>query len=172
MYKPKGVKMPSNRTLLDAHIANPHGCGFVSSAGKSCKSLDFAEFMRELRKVRTDEACIIHFRLATHGSIKTANCHPFSHDGYHFAHNGILSIKPLRDKTDSETAFITRILPTIKRYGFNSPEVDEVCYGLLGYSKFALMHDGHVKLYGDFICDNGVYYSNLRFRHYYTRYFD
>lgn len=92
IYKPKDVKMPDARKLQMAFKANPHGCGCVSEK-MYFKSLSFAAFMRNLAKVNDSEACIIHFRLATHGSIKRANCHPFRQGYVYFAHNGIIDIE-------------------------------------------------------------------------------
>jgi hypothetical protein len=48
---------------------------------------------------------MLHCRLATHGSVKAENCHPFLlSNRMAMAHNGMLDIKPLApDMTDSET---------------------------------------------------------------------
>lgn len=165
IIKPAGVKMPSNNTLRNAYLANPHGCGFAST-NHVFKSLNYAAFIDHLAAVDDSEACIIHFRLATHGSIKRSNCHPFVKNDVYFAHNGILDIQPIGDKTDSETAFIKYIYPTIKNYGLNSAEVDYVINRMIGFSKFAIMRSGsrEVKTYGCFIEQpDGCLYSNLRF---------
>lgn len=163
IYKPAGVKMPSIEILAAAYRANPHGCGF-SSPSCSFKSLNFSQFLHNLDRVSDSEPCVIHFRLATHGTVKRTNCHPFRRGGISFAHNGILDIAPVGDRTDSETAFIKIIYPAIKKHGWASPEVDEIIERLIGYSKFALMYHSEVKLYGHFIHQpDGCYYSNLRF---------
>lgn len=171
IVKPAGVKMPEEYVLKAAYKANPHGCGFVSD-NHFVKTMSFNVFMRELSKVETDESCIIHFRLATHGSIKKANCHPFVKDDVFFAHNGILNIAPIGDLTDSETALIKVVHPAIVKYGWGSKEADKIINGLTGgYSKFAIMKDGDLKLYGDFIKQpDGCFYSNLRFRVYLNPY--
>lgn len=160
--KPKGVKMPSYDMLLAMAQANPDGCGFVSTR-HSCKSLDFDEFYEHLRHVRKDENCIIHFRWATHGSVKLTNCHPFHSNGVYFAHNGILRINPIGDMTDSETAFKTRIMPKVEQYGLNSLEVKREIESIIGGSKFAIMHQNTLNLYGDFKALDGCYYSNFNF---------
>lgn len=169
IYKPAGVKMPSVYTLMAAHRANPHGCGFVSPS-RSFKGLDFAQFIRNIARVSDAEPCIIHFRLATHGSIKRTNCHPFKRGGVSFAHNGVLDIDPVGDRTDSETAFIKYIHPAIKSHGWGSEMVDSVINTLIGSSKFALMYHGDVRLYGQFILQpDGCHYSNLRFTYFLPR---
>lgn len=109
-YIPKGVETPSYRVLRAMHNANPHGQGFCTPSQFS-KGMNFDYFVEQLRKRSINEPCIMHFRWATHGSIKRANCHPFNINDVYFAHNGILSVRPMRDKTDSETAFIRYLYP-------------------------------------------------------------
>lgn len=162
IYKPKGVDMPSRSILNKAYSKNPHGCGYVAT-GSSYKTCLYRDFLKRLGTVGKDENCIIHFRLATHGSICTENCHPFNIGDVYFAHNGILNIKPKADMTDSETAFKQIIYPAITQYGLDSIEVNDVIAGLIGFSKFAIMQNNNVRLYGDYRKIKGIYYSNLRF---------
>lgn len=162
IYKPAGVSLPSYQVLKAAYNVNHDGCGFVSTK-KFYKSLDFDKFLDKLEMVDDNEECIIHFRMATHGSIKLANCHPFRQNGVYFAHNGILDIEPIKDMTDSETAFRTQIMPIIKHFGYDSRYLNFVVQEIIGSSRFAMMHKGKVKLFGSFQEMNGCYYSNLRF---------
>lgn len=168
--------MPSKRVLQAAFRANPHGCGFASPS-HTHKGLRLNRFLSELGKVPDSEPCVMHFRLATHGSIKLSNCHPFRRHGdkYHlknspavwFAHNGVLNIEPIGDRTDSETAFSKLIYPAIVLYGWGSTEADGIINAVRGCSRFALMRGGDVRLYGDFIKEpDGCYYSNLRFTYF------
>lgn len=162
IVKPAGVKMPGIDTINAAYTANPDGCGIVSPS-VFYKGLSYRSFKKHLKKVSDDEPCIIHFRLATHGSIRSANCHPFRRGDVWFAHNGILDIRPHGDMTDSETAFQNIIYPAITRHGYGSNEMDLAVYAVIGYSKFAFLQDDNLRLYGDFIKRDGCYYSNLRF---------
>ncbi len=142
--------------------ANPHGMGFCTPSS-FCKGMNFDNFTAQLRKRTIDEPCILHFRWATHGSIKRANCHPFNIDDVYFAHNGILDILPIADKTDSETAFIRYLYPCIKRFGLQSSQLAQMAYRLIGGSRFAFMQGSDVRLFGNFEQMGGCYYSNLRF---------
>ena len=112
IYKPKGVQMPSLDTLAKIKKLNHNGYGFVST-GHFHKGLDYRTFLRHLSEVGDDEDCIIHFRLATQGSICRANCHPFEKDGVYFAHNGVLRTLPVNDMTDSEIVFRYQIYPDV-----------------------------------------------------------
>lgn len=149
-------------TLKSAYMHNPHGCGFAT--GKGCyKSIYFGKFAKEIEKVGRDEACIIHFRRATHGSIKTENCHPFADNGVYFAHNGILGVTPTNDMTDSEYAFRKYFVPIIRRYGIDSPELAIAVKKIIGWSKFAFLQGDKIKKFGHFVEIAGCYYSNTNF---------
>lgn len=168
IVKPKGVKMPKKSILAKAYACNPDGCGFASTHDYF-KSLDFNEFYRRLSLVGDDEACIIHFRFATHGTVIKSNCHPFKHKDVYFAHNGILPIIPYKGKTDSETAFRRLFVPEIENYGLHSPELREAVDSIIGGSKFAFLRDTEVVKFGNFYEIDGAYYSNLRFTYRFTQ---
>ena len=171
LVKPKGIKMPAKAILRRCAESNPDGFGFATK-DRIYKTLSLADFMDELKTIRKEEAAILHFRYATHGSKKAENCHPFKdhESGVSFAHNGILDITPIDDMTDSETAFRTRIVPIIREYGYNSTSFDSENYNIIGWSRFAYIDkEGNYKLYGNFIKYKGCCYSNEGFRPY-TRY--
>ncbi len=165
IYKPAGVDIPSQALLSKAQSVNPHGCGLCSPT-VTYKGLSYNSFLKALKRVSKEEPLLIHFRLATHGSIKRSNCHPFydSETNTHFVHNGVLyGINPYLDKTDSECAFECFLQPTIKKYGLQSEELGMEVDNIIGYSKFAFMQSGQVRLFGNFVFRNGLYFSNLRF---------
>lgn len=164
IYKPAGVTMPAKRILKACFDANPHGAGFATP---DCvhHSMRFESIYKGLKSVPKEMPCIIHFRLATHGSIRLRNCHPFKIEQTYFAHNGVLSLPTKNDMTDSETAF-RMLYPAIKRGGLYSQELDRNVRQIIGTSKFAFMCGKDVRLFGDFKKIDGVYYSNLRWRKY------
>ena len=161
IYKPKGVEMPGKDILTKINRYNHDGYGLVSTR-HSFKTMYYCKFIEHLQRVGINEDCILHFRLATHGSKCRSNCHPFNEGDVYFAHNGILPITPAAGKTDSETAFRRVVYPAIERYGYHSGEVGRVINSIIGLSKFALMYKGDVRLFGDYTAIDGVYYSNLR----------
>lgn len=165
VVKPANVSMPSYEDLKAMYNRNPHGCGFATPS-RIYKTMSFAKFVHELDKVEDSEPCIIHLRLATHGSIGTKNCHPFKGrlaDGsdIYFAHNGILDINAVGDMTDSETAFKYRFIPVANNCGLYSRSFDRVVNDIIGYSKFAFLHDGEVRTYGHFTEYKGLLCSNM-----------
>lgn len=167
VFKPKGKSLPKENIIRSICEANPDGFGFATPT-KIFRTLDYNTFIKALKRVSTDEPCIFHARWATHGSVKISNCHPFKKDGVCFAHNGVLNITPVGDKTDSETAFLYRILPMINKYGLNSRETTNAINSIIGSSKFALMQGNNVRLFGNFTqLSDGCFYSNLRFAYKY-----
>lgn len=162
IVKPAGVETPSSDIIAAAYEANPDGCGLVAPT-TFYKGLSFRAFKNALAKVGDGDPCIMHFRLATHGSVRRANCHPFRRGDVWFAHNGILDVRPQGDMTDSETAFARIIYPAIARYGYGSPGMDLAVAAVIGYSRFAFIKGDDVRIYGDFAQRGGCYYSNLRF---------
>lgn len=163
--KNKGVEMPSEKELRQAYNANPHGCGFVSSNGLYWRGMDFDEFLHRISMVGKNDACIIHFRLATHGSHKASNCHPFKHNDLYFAHNGILPVRTKNDMTDSETVFRNVLAPASDIFGFGTNAFDDVVNRNIYSSRFAFMKDGKIRFYGSWLKeDNGLIWSNLNHR--------
>lgn len=161
IVKPKGIELPSKEELQSAWLCNPHGAGFATHT-KHHKSLSFEAFYKQLRKVDVSEPCIIHFRLATHGSVKRANCHPFNEGDVWFAHNGILDIQPDGDMTDSETAFRKFIYPSIEQYGIDGETTNNVIRCIIGSSRFAILRGEEIYTYGQYIVLDGRLYSNTR----------
>jgi len=179
ILKPKGVKLPDYTTLCRCAKRNPHGYGYAVQGQKPFKTLDYNKFIDSLYSVDEDKAMMIHFRLATHGSIKPSNCHPFRDEinGLIFAHNGVLNIRTLKDKTDSETAFKLLFSPSSDKFGYGSKQFTNAVESIRGDSRFGFMNDdGDIIAFGRFydfsgnIAKNGVfrpkgklYFSNAGF---------
>lgn len=164
--------MPPMAIIERCATLNPDGFGFATK-DRIYKTLSFRDFKKELKTISKNETAILHFRYATHGSIKTENCHPFKDDdtGVSFAHNGILHITPYEDMTDSETAFRGLIVPCIKKHGFDSKEFQNTNYNIIGGSRFAyITRDGDYRLFGSWTHHKGCWYSNRNFLPYIERY--
>lgn len=172
IVRPAGAQMPPKVIPDRCAMLNPHGFGFATK-DRIFKTLSYEEFKKALKTISKNETAILHFRYATHGSIKLENCHPFRDEesGVSFAHNGILSIVPIGDMTDSETAFRTRFVPAIREYGFDSDEFIIENHNIIGGSRFAYIDkDGEYRLYGSFTHHRGCWYSNRNFMPFTARY--
>lgn len=161
IYKPQGVNMPTTDFLYSAARINHDGFGFCTP-DKLFKTISIDYFLQKIKVVKKSEPCLIHFRLATHGSIKQSNCHPFKRGDLKFCHNGILDIATDDDRTDSETAF-EYMAPIIHEYGYGSPAMDRIVSELIGVSRFAFMQNNEVRLYGQWHAYNGLKLSNTYF---------
>lgn len=152
---------PNDGELRRMAIYNPHGFGFVSET-MNYKTVNFEAFLKRFHKVPKNENAIIHFRYATTGTVRKRNCHPFREDDIWFAHNGVLTIPTKGDITDSEAAFRGYIMPAVRLFGFDSPEMRHVVDAIIGNSKFAFMKDGEITTFGGFTYWGDRLYSNLR----------
>lgn len=112
-----------------------------------------------------NEPMLIHFRWATHGSVCKSNCHPFfdKDTKTYFMHNGVLPISSVNDMTDSEIAFREDLVPYLGFGTIHSKIVANAVNKIIGHSRFALMRDGDVHLFGQWFLKYGCYFSNLRF---------
>ena len=169
IIKEKGVKLPSKKFLQSTFNANSHGAGYATDKGKFFKTLSFDVFYQHFRNnVKKEDACIIHFRLATHGSINPNNCHPFKGKvegigDVFFAHNGILDIHSQDNKTDSELCFRNILIPVMTMFGYGK-SLDIAIEGVIGSSKFCMVDgSGVVHRWGDWTNHNGLWLSNTRF---------
>lgn len=167
IIKKKGQTLPTKEMLTAAYEQNSDGIGYVTTGGHYWRGLDFDKFYADfVNHVSKEDGVILHFRWATHGSVKKSNCHPFkgqaSGDTYYFAHNGVLSIPSVNDKTDSEICFRTKILPRLRKEGLTR-EVRKYIGECAETSRFALMHGDRIMTWGEWCTVRGFLCSNSRF---------
>ena len=168
LYIPAGIETPAISILESIYLSNRHGIGFADSDGHNCKTLSFNYFTKAIQKRDRTASCIIHFRLATHGSVSRANCHPFfdKESGLWFAHNGVLPIESHDDMTDSEIFFRELFLPKLEILGWDCRKLWDYVERGRGSSRFVFMRGTEAKLMGMWHCIDGVYYSNLHWCYY------
>lgn len=97
IFKPEGVKI-EKEVLENCFINNDDGAGYAVMLKRGMKvKKGFFEFDRFYQSFSCHMDCqaIIHFRIATHGTIEETSCHPFVIDKkVAVCHNGILSNMP------------------------------------------------------------------------------
>jgi len=112
-------------------------------------------------------ALVLHFRIATHGSVSKANCHPFpltddigamrKLKGEHeciLAHNGIFSIPTPKTHSDTMQA-ISEMKGNPEVWWESNPHI------VIG-SKLAILYPyGEYKLLGQWEASDGCFFSNL-----------
>lgn len=112
--KEKNAKPINKKVFENCWDNNPHGAGILYHDGKTSTLIKGIMTKQEfLEKVefanKKENSFVIHTRIATHGSVKPENTHPFVSDTLGFAHNGTMPIEPLKDRTDSESFFLWTI---------------------------------------------------------------
>ena len=136
IFKPAGRALPSARTLFRCYATNRDGMGFATPTSVY-HSMRYEDFFEAVQKVPKADPCIIHFRWATHGSVRL-----------------------------EETAFKTIVYPAIQEHGFRSEKANEIIEATAQGSRFAIMVGKDVQLVGNWHYMNGIYYSNLNWCRY------
>jgi predicted glutamine amidotransferase len=104
--RPPGKPIPD--WLLTTGLSdNPDGWGIMFARKGELevyRGMDPDDFFAVYDDVDEDAHLTVHFRWATHGTLDTRNCHPFTAcDGeYAVMHNGVINT-PIQDKTRSDT---------------------------------------------------------------------
>lgn len=165
IYKPAGVMMPGEQILRAAAAANRDGCGLMTAAGyiRKCLYSDLDQFLDELRGIPANVAAAVHFRWATHGSVKVGNCHPFIYKDFAMMHNGVLPIKSTHDRTDSQIFLQQSLGPMLQAFGAASDVVGATLDST--GCRFAILdkRQKQISIFGKWMMIDGVFYSNLRF---------
>ena len=182
IYKPAGKAMLSEATLRECFYSNPDGAGFAYIKNRKVEIvkgfMDFKSFYDNLYHYRNyhNDAMLLHFRISTQGGVTPNLCHPYRLDtdkdkmmklkdtcDTAVIHNGIISITSnSREKVYNDTQeFISKYLTYFKVKKNKLSEKEKLIIShLIGSSKLAIMDAEKTQLIGDWICDNGIYYSN------------
>jgi hypothetical protein len=181
IVKKAGVKMPGKELLKDCWNVNPDGAGFMYRDGarvfitKGFMSFKtFYTAFKTFEKTMQGKEVIIHFRIATHGSVAPSHCHPFAigNMDYHckelnqvvkqaFAHNGII---PGMDHAYlSDSMLFNQVVLSAPAVSGNLHEtaVQYLIERSIGHSKLAIFAPELI-LIGDFLEDRktGLLFSN------------
>ena len=184
IYKPSGVKAPSLEVLRACWDANPDGAGMAYNARKGGFAISkgfmkwekFEEAYKAVSPDNTHLQMFFHFRIATHGSVRPGNCHPFPvsnkltelqacHGRYNavLMHNGVLPLVPvLKDTSDSQELARRLAAFTDKESLKNAITL---IGEMVGSSKVAIWLDKNVYLLGTWQTHEGCYFSNLHWQY-------
>ena len=182
---PANTPMPSADTIRECFISNPDGAGFMYADGKKVHIrkgfMELADFMAaiEEEEIPTDTAVVMHFRIATHGKVQPSCCHPFpvspnkddlkatSVDArWGVAHHGIIQGRYTSNDWSDSMDFIHGVIVPMSRMNpsfMHSSDAIELLEAACR-SKLAIVdNSGDLALVGDFIEDEGVFYSNTTY---------
>ena len=189
VYKPAGVALPPRETLKNCFDNNPDGCGYMLRTRNGIEIdkgyFNFNEFYENLTKIKNINSFEVglHFRIATHGTVNVLNCHPFAitkklkkirkvqqTTETAVMHNGVLSSVQVKNSSGlSDTVVYTRDVLnnlsnlTASNLTTNRQAIDTI-NATRGTSRLLIFDKNGVKLFGNFIKENGVYYSNDSFK--------
>ena len=172
------ILKPKDKTLTKELLEtcsenNRDGCGFAYvNDNKEMiikKFMDFKSFWKEYKKVQDDKTMLIHFRIATHGNVELANCHPFKlNEHMALIHNGIISGYGSKTENISDTKdFIDKVIGNISYKMWKNPSFRTLVSGNIGYSKLVIL-DTDENYYiinenkGEWV--DGVWFSNSTYQ--------
>lgn len=191
VYKPYKTKMPEYKTLKHCWDNNDDGAGYMYPDGKQViikkGFMDFDKFYNSLKedykKMGRFTPFVLHFRISTQAGVNEECTHPFplsrnmddlrktrTKSDIGIAHNGIISLTKSYYNvtvTYSDTMkFITDYASLlIKDKEFYKDEDLTTLIDRLVGGRLAIMdYEGHTTLIGDFVEENGIFYSNNTYK--------
>jgi len=168
----------SDEHLLNSYKNNPDGCGFAyintDVIGvrrlKIEKTMDYDTFLKKYKRAvknHPESPFLIHFRIATHGTVDKFNCHPFKiKKDLVFIHNGVIGgVGQEKSRSDTQL-FNDNILKKLPKGWESNDAMIPLIEKFIGHSKMiTLSLDGTVSLYnessGHWVGD--VWYSNYTY---------
>lgn len=148
-----GVILP--RDVVDScDYTNPHGRGYaVVASGKKgrrkviirksygSKDLDrfYDEYVRDAEKHGATSSMLLHFRIATQGTIDITNCHPFPIKGGALIHNG--SFYSRQSAAKSDTREVAEALGELLEYDVVMAKREAIEKHIGSYNKVGILYD-------------------------------
>ncbi|WP_165046317.1 hypothetical protein [Adlercreutzia sp. ZJ138] len=194
VYKPQGKQLPSTDTLRACWDNNPDGAGIMWPDGNHVNIkkgfMAWPSFLEALEEVTSSidvasTPMALHFRIATHGAVVPGCCHPFAVKDslakmrmteigadVGFMHNGTLAGLDTNDATSDSMAFVKAVLVPLKDMSddfLSDKRALRIIEGSTQGSRFLIMSKtGTVRLFGNWVKDHGILYSNKNFHTRYT----
>ena len=162
LYKKQAIEL-SLDTLKLIVDRNPDGLGYAINKGNYWSVKKYLKpSIKDLKNiVKQCEGCeaVIHARIATSGGVTLENCQPINDSKTILFHNGIISSLNGISDTQSDTALLFEMLKSSKI------DRDKLLKKLAdkSTSKFVLIDQNSVALYGNWSDYKGLKASNLLF---------
>lgn len=190
LYKPKKTMLPSEKILKNCYNNNHDGVGYtythrnkvIIRKGYTDFNTFYKDLIKDYKKYNLQyHNLLIHFRIGTSGGLAPEKTHPFKiTSNVHelnklyiknkktaVLHNGILSSYTYNTELSDTQNYIKDFLTPLLKSKIRNK--NELIKESLDYSKLAMLDNkDNVYLYGDYIKDNGIYYSNKSYNNYIT----
>ena len=176
IFKPANKDI-TEATLAQCHKSNSDGCGFsfINHQGQLeiFKTMSFTKFMlayNEALEQSPTSPFIIHFRIATHGTVNEFNCHPFRiNEELTFIHNGVISwIDKCGDKLKSDTQMYNELVLQQLPSGWEeNAGIRKLIEETIKGSKFVVLRrDGQHFIFNESagVWDDGIWFSNYSYK--------
>lgn len=185
IVKPTGVQLPARDVLKTCWSNNPDGAGFCFNDGQKVVIqkgfMSFNKFYKAFEKCAKNNDLLnkdvaIHFRISTSGGVKPQNTHPFvisqnindltktfSKCESAFIHNGIISGYGTKDYSDT-MEYVTHVVSNIHDIKNSGALINSLANEK--HSRFAVVTPTNYLLGGDWVKDNGIFYSNTTYKPY------
>ena len=189
----KGKKIPSKKTLETCFLNNPDGAGimyyFDNSVIVDKGYMTFKDFYKRVRELEkeiglTDRSVVFHFRIGTSGKNDAKTCHPYPltkqtkflqskhvRCSVAMAHNGILSNfvdRTNKDNLNDTQIFIQKFMYNIYKLSKNfyyNEYANELIFNTIATNRLCfLTKNDEIFYYGNWVEDNGIYYSNSNYK--------
>lgn len=182
--KPAGVPMPSNKIIKNMWEGNDDGAGIMWASSNKVHIkkgfMKYGEFKRFINKMKkhydlTQIPLVMHFRITTHGGTKPQNCHPFPvtskikklqtlemSTDLGVAHNGTITIDNPPEISDTMAYIATKMTRMRTKNGsfYRSEKMRNKIKKEITSKMCFLDSKGDLYFIGDFIEEDGVFYSN------------
>lgn len=178
ILRPANTELSEDK-LFNSFQSNPDGAGFCYistdyaqvSRLKIVKAMDYATFLKKYKRAvknNPESPFLIHFRIATHGTVDKFNCHPFKiNKKMAFVHNGIISSMPKDAKMSDTQMFNELILKKLPSGWDTNPSIKLLLEKFLVGSKIVTLNvNGHVEIYNESSghWKDGCWFSNTSYQ--------
>lgn len=129
------------------------------------------EAFREAYEPHKMKACVLHFRIATHGETNAANTHPFKvTERLGLVHNGIISnvTCDINKKMSDTWHFVEKYVKPLHKF-WRTTAIRDLYEEYIGYSKLIMMNEkGEVEIIKDNlgVWNSGCWFSNTSYKVY------
>lgn len=186
--KKKGYPLPSESIMETMFKNNSDGAGFAYHLNDKViiqkGFMTYNAFRRALNKVEEvidvqNTSMLFHFRIATHGGVKPALCHPFplsrkipnlkrlyAQTNLAIVHNGVIPIEPKGDISDTMEYIRTNLVDRSNKCPefYRSKRQRKAILAEINSKMAFLDYRGNVYTVGEFITDNEILYSNSSYK--------
>ena len=174
-FCPAGVDLPGYDLLENCQMANPHGMGLMYREQGKIHILkgyfdldEFVDVIYGLGEKTKDLDIALHFRFRTAGKTRKSCCHPFPLDGTSFLaldtdcdralmHNGHISRYVHKRADTSDTMYFAEELSRVDNVEDYKRHIK------FDDGKFLIMTGRETLFFGEFVCQDGIFWSNRSF---------